>query len=301
MASLAQLPPDRYEDPLTRIDWSAVDTDCWWLPPDALSLAGVPAFEALPVPVRRRVSQVEYAHLLQAGLWLESVFMARLATLAHRSDDVALRTRLLHELREEAGHSLMFVELLRRSGFPMRAGQGLAPRIVDALARVLPTGTAFFWALVVAGEELPDRLNRRLKRGVDDVTLSSVVYRMVEIHTRDEAAHAAYARQQCARAAADAPAGLRTLLSPLLSSAIALYANYVYFPPRAAYACAGLADPRRWRKLARHNAARHAHVAAMLRPTLAFLRRCGWRVTSRYAAGKGVPRINVSTRSRNAP
>ena len=75
MASLAQLPPGRYEDPLTRIDWNAIDTDCWWLPPDALSLAGVPEFEALPASVRRRVSHVEYAHLLQAGLWLESVFM----------------------------------------------------------------------------------------------------------------------------------------------------------------------------------------------------------------------------------
>jgi para-aminobenzoate N-oxygenase AurF len=284
VASLAQLPPGRYEDPLTRIDWNAVDTDCWWLPPDALSLAGVPEFEALPASVRRRVSHVEYAHLLQAGLWLESVFMARLATLAHRSDDVARRTRFLHEVREEAGHSLMFVELLHRSGFSVRAEQAPALRVVDALARLLPTGPAFFWALVVAGEELPDRLNRRLKRGIDDVTLSSVVYRMVQIHTRDEAAHAAYAREECARAAARAPCALRAVLSPPLSLAIALYADYVYFPPSGAYACAGLTDSQRWRALAHRNAARRAQVADMLRPTLAFLRRCGWRVSSRYAA-----------------
>ena len=283
MASLAQLPRDRYDDPLSRIDWDAVDTACWWLPPDALSLAGVPEFEALPERARKRLSHVEYAHLLQAGLWLESVFMARLAALAHRSDDAARRARFLHEVREEAGHSLMFVELLHRSGFAMRLSQGPALRVVDALARLLPTGSALFWALVVAGEELPDRLNRRLKRGIDDVTLSSVVYRMVQIHTRDEAAHAAYAREQCAQAAAAAPAGLRASLSPPLSLAIALYANYVYFPPRAAYACAGLAHPQRWRALARRNPARHALVGDMLRPTLAFLRRCGWRVGSRYA------------------
>jgi hypothetical protein len=284
VASLAQLPPDRYDDPLARIDWDAVDTDCWWLPPDALSLAGVPEFEALPARMRKRVSHVEYAHLLQAGLWLESVFMARLATLAHQSDDVASRTRYLHEVREEAGHSLMFVELLHRSGFSMRLEHGPALRAVDAIARLLPTGSAFFWALVVAGEELPDRLNRRLKRGIDDVTLSSVVYRMVQIHTRDEAAHAAYARERCAQAAASAPGGVRTLLSPPLSLAIAVYTNYVYFPPGGAYACAGLSDPQRWRALARRNPVRHAQVADMQRPTLAFLRRCGWRVSSRYAA-----------------
>ena len=283
MASLAELARDRYDDPLARIDWEAVDTDCWWLPPAALSLAGVPEFEALPARVRRRVSHVEYAHLLQAGLWLESVFMARLATLAHRSDDVPRRARFLHELREEAGHSLMFVELLHRGGFSMRVPQGPALRAVDTLARLLPTGSAFFWAVVVAGEELPDRLNRRLKRAIDEVTLSSVVYRMVQIHTRDEALHAAYAREQCAQAAASAPGWWRALLSPALSAAIALYANYVYFPPGAAYACAGLPDPQRWRALARRNALRHAEVATMLRPTLAFLRRCGWRVKSAYA------------------
>ncbi|HZI82369.1 MAG TPA: diiron oxygenase [Casimicrobiaceae bacterium] len=284
MASLAQLPQDRYDDPLAHIDWDAVDTQCWWLPPDTLSLAGVPEFEELPACVRRRVSHVEYAHLLQAGLWLESIFMARLATLAHRSDDAACRARFLQEVREEAGHSLMFVELLHRSGLPLRSGQGATLRVVDALARLLPTGSALFWALVVVGEELPDRLNRRLKRGIDEVTLSSVVYRMVQIHTHDEAVHAAYAREQCAQAASGTPNWLRMLLAPPLSLAIALYADYVYYPPARAYACAGLADPQRWRSLARCNASRHAQVADMLRPTLGFLRRCGWRVRSRHAA-----------------
>ena len=284
MASLAQLPQDRYDDPLLRIDWDAVDTACWWLPPDALSLTGVPEFETLPAAARRRLSHVEYVHLLQAGLWLESVFMARLATLSHRSDDLVRRARFLHEVREEAGHSLMFLELLHRTGFAARSEQGAVMRALDALARALPTSSALFWALVVTGEELPDRLNRRLKRGIEDVTLSSVVYRMVQIHTHDEAAHAAYAREQCASAADQAPAWLRALLTPCLSVAVGMYARYVYFPPAAAYAAAGLANAPRWRALALRNPDRRAQVADMLRPTLAFLRRCGWRVKSRYAS-----------------
>lgn len=284
MASLAQLPQDRYDDPLARIDWDAVDTACWWLPPDALSLAGVPEFEALSLATRRRVSHVEYVHLLQAGLWLESVFMARLAALAHRSGDIVRRARFLHEVREEAGHSLMFLELMHRSGFAPGPEQRWAMRVLDGLARLLPTGSGLFWALVVSGEELPDRLNRRLKRGIEDVTLSSVVYRMVQIHTRDEAAHAAYAREQCADAATRMPAWVRALLAPFLSAAVALYARYVYFPPAAAYAAAGLPNAPRWRALALRNPRRHAQVADMVRPTLAFLRRCGWRVSSRYAA-----------------
>ena len=283
MTSLAELPRSRYDDPLARIDWDFVDRDCWWLPPDALSLDGVPAFGALPQATRRAVSHLEYVHLLQAGLWLESLFMARLATLAHLCEDVARRVQFLHEVREEAGHSLMFVELLHRGGFDARARQGFALRSVDALARLLPTGSALFWALVVAGEELPDRLNRKLQRGIEDVTLSSVVFRMAQIHTREEASHSAYARERCAEAAERTPAILRALLSPVLSAAIDLYARYVYYPPAAAYADAGLPQPKRWRSLALANPVRRAQVVEMLRPTVSFLRRCGWHVHSRYA------------------
>ena len=73
------------------------------------------------------------------------------------------------------------------------------------------------------------------------------------------------------------------LLAPALSVAIDLYARYVYFPPAGIYARAGLADPGRWRARALANPRRRADVADMMRPTLAFLRRCGWPVRGRYA------------------
>jgi hypothetical protein len=282
VTSLAELAPTRYDDPLVRIDWSAVDRDCWWMPPAALSLAGVPEFEALPVRVRQRLSHVEYVHLLEAGLWLESMFIARLASLAHRSGDAERRMRLLHEVREEAGHSLMFVELLRRSGFGVSGDHGIALRLVDRLGRLMPSNCALFWAMVVVGEELPDRLNRKLARGVEDATLSAVVFRIAQIHTRDEAAHAAYARTQVEHATTRAARWRRNLLAPALSIAIDLYARYVYFPSAAVYQRAGLSSHERWRERALASPVRRAQVAEMLRPTLDFLRRNDWPVASRY-------------------
>lgn len=277
-----QTPVRRYDDPLARLDFTALDRDCWWMPPAALALAGVPAFEALPLALRRRVSHVEYAHLLHAGLWLESLFIARLASLAQRSEDPATRTRLLEEVREEAGHSLMFVELLAHGGFPLRPAPTVVTALVEHAGRILPSDSALFWALVVLGEELPDRLNRLLQRGVEDATLSAIVYRMSRIHTRDEAAHAAYARARCAEAAAACPSVARTLLAPALSLAVTMYARYVYFPPASLYAQAGLDDARRWRSLALANPVRRRQAAAMLRPTVDFLRRSGWPVRSRW-------------------
>jgi hypothetical protein len=280
MSSLAELPQIRYQDPLSGIDWAGVDRECWWMPPSLLSLAGVVEFEALPLRQRQVLSHLEYAHLLEAGLWLESQFMARLARLAQRSEDVVRRARLLHELREEAGHSLMFVELLHRSGYGFHAGRSVRARLAEALGRLVPSEAALFWAMAVAGEEIPDQLNRRLRRAVEEVTLSSVVYRIACIHMRDEATHLAYGREQCELSASRCPSWQRRLLAPWLSATIELYARYVYFPSAATYARAGMRPAQLWRVRALGNPRRRAQVAQLLRPTVTFLRRSGWPIRS---------------------
>jgi hypothetical protein len=269
----------RYEDPLFQIDWDAVDRDCWWLPPDALSLSGVAEFEALPIGTRRRLSHCEYLHLLQTGLWLEALFVERLAVLADRSPDLDRRAAYLREIREEAGHSLMFVELIRRSGIALPAARGMRARLGRALgARLIPAGSALFWALVVVGEEVPNRLNRRLARGVENATLSTVVYRMATLHARDEANHAALARAHCEQETARLPAWRRALLSPVLAVAIALLVRQVYYPPSWVYERAGLLPVGRWRARARQNPIRGAFARETLLPTRTFLQRAGWRV-----------------------
>jgi hypothetical protein len=270
--------PTPYEDPLARIDWDAVDRECWWLPPDALSLAGVAAFEALPIDARRRLSHCEYLHLLQTGLWLEALFVERLALLAYRTDDLDRRTAYLAEMREEAGHSLMFVELIRRSGVALRPARGGAVRWGHALGRAIPAESALFWALVVIGEELPNRLNLRLRRGVEDATLSAVVYRMAQIHVRDEALHAAFARSQCeARTRRLAP-WHRALVSRALALLLHAFARHLHYPPAAIYESAGLAPGARWRAAALRNPVRRALCEETIAPTQEFLRRLGWRI-----------------------
>jgi para-aminobenzoate N-oxygenase AurF len=274
-----------YEDPLARIDWNGVDRDCWWLPPETLSLAGIAEFEALPLAARRRLSHYEYAHLLDIGLWLEALFIERLARLVRRTGDVEHRGRYLQEIREEAGHSLMFVELSRRSGVALPARRRPGLRLAEALGKWIASGSALFWAMVVIGEELPYRLTRRLERGVEDVTVSAVVYRMAQLHGREEASHAAYARARCEEATLQLPSWQRRLLSPVLSRMFSAFSTYLYFPPTAVYRGAGLSPATPWRVLALRNPVRRQQAAAMSRPTLEFLSGVGWRVSSPYAAG----------------
>lgn len=265
-----------YEDPLLQIDWDAVDHQCWWLPPDALSLAGVEEFEALPVADRQRLSHCEYLHLLQTGIWLEALFVERLALLAWRSDDPHARAAYLREIREEAGHSLMFVELIRRSGIAPAPRRATGVRLAHALGRWVPPGSALFWALVVIGEELPNRLNRELLRGVEDVTLSAVVFRIARIHSRDEAIHAAFARRQCEAATQRVAPGRRALLSRVLARAFGAFVRHVHYPPRPVYESAGLRPANRWRTMALRNPARRTLAQRTAAPTLEFLRRVGW-------------------------
>jgi predicted metal-dependent hydrolase len=267
-----------YDDPLASIDWSGVALDCWWMPPDALSLSGVPAFEALPLATRRRLSQGEYVHLLQVGGWLEALFVERLAALAQRSDDLDVRASYLREIREEAGHSLMFVELIRRSGIPSTPLRAVRLRGGRALARCVAPGSALFWALVVAGEEIPNRLNRRIARSTEDATISAVVYRMAALHGRDETSHAAFAREQCKDATLRLSAWRRRASSALLAHAIGRFARLLHYPPREVYESAGLAPAVHWCAVARRNAVRRMLVHETAAPTLEFLRRIGWTV-----------------------
>jgi hypothetical protein len=279
---IAEPPAAPYQDPLARIDWNGIDRECWWLPPQALSLAGIAEFEALPLDARRRLSHYEYVHLLDIGLWLESLLVERFARLACRSNDFIPRMRYLQEIREEAGHSLMFIELIRRSGVRLPAARGALRGFADTLGRRVPSRSALFWAMVVIGEELPDRLNHRLQRGVEEVMLSAVVYRVAQVHGLDEADHSAYARARCEQETALLHEWQRALLSPVLSRIFDAFARYCYFPPAAVYRCSGLAPAAKWRARALRNPLRHEHVGAMLRPTLDFLKRIGWRMSSRY-------------------
>ena len=111
-----------YRDPLTSLDWTALDTQSYWLPPAAISIYGLPEFATLEVEVKRRLSQYEFINLVLCGLWLESIFIDRLGGALAGGLSAAERTYLLHEIREEAGHSLMFLKLIEASGLPLPEG-----------------------------------------------------------------------------------------------------------------------------------------------------------------------------------
>ena len=174
----------------------------------------------------------------------------------------------------------MFLELFQRSGVYVPPAAHPRSAAATWIGRLLPAPGALFWTFVVIGEELGDRLTRTVPAGVEEETLSAVVYNMARLHVRDEARHIAHTRAECAEATRRLPAWRRAMLSPLVGAALDTMARRVYYPPGALYDWAGLLPGTDWRSAARANPVRRRLVAKSTQPTVEFLRAAGWRVGS---------------------
>lgn len=269
-----------YRDPLARIAWERLDMQTPWLPPAAVSLYGLPEYDALPEPTRVRLSQYEFLNFVGAGLWLEGLFMERIARAMNRPDlpRHALRYRL-HELREEAGHSLMFLELMDRCRLPLPRRRGPRFRLARLFGRYAPMESAAFWMAVVIGEEAPDRMNRFIRRHAGQVC--PVVVALSTAHVVDEARHITYAREILQSRLKTMPAWRRALLLPLMRKLFRQFVDFFYYPDAEVYELAGLAPGRRWMQRARANPQRAEFVCQCLEPTMRLFARSGFVLSCR--------------------
>jgi hypothetical protein len=254
-----------YRDPLALIEWGELNLDDPWLPEPVLSLYGLPEYETLSDAIKRRLSHYEFINVMLCGLWLESLFLQRFARRLNRSLAPGEYEYFLHEMREEAGHSLMFLKAIESSGLPLPDDAWRAPRLSGMLARHLPLEGALFWLAVVIGEDVPDKFNRFVWHSAQPV--NPAVKQMLSIHIIDEARHVALARGRLEARLRDCGvvrrAGLACAADVLLGELVSVYC----FPPARFYELAGLTRGRFWRRLAHQNPARRAFVAQCLAPT----------------------------------
>jgi hypothetical protein len=159
------------DDPLGRTDW----------------------YRALPEAMRARIGLHVVVRQLKVGVQFENILSRGLLELASVLPHDAPELRYAyHEIIEESQHSLMFLELLRRAGLPVR---GIGPvrlwmaRGVPRLARSFPE---LFLVHVLAGEEPIDRVQRRALRNPE--RLHPLLERIMRIHVIEEARHVCFAR-----------------------------------------------------------------------------------------------------------
>ena len=266
-----------YHDPLTHLDWSSLSTADYWLPQSAISLHGVPEFETLPEQTKKRLSQYEFIAFIQAGLWLEAIFVERLGKNLKKTHALAEHAYYLHEIREEAGHSLMFLKLMEKSSLTVPGIWQKRPRFADFMGRHAPVNTTLFWLAVVIGEEIPDKLNRQV-RVYGDATLNPLIKQMCTLHIIDEARHIAHARNALEASLKTSNKLQKWLLNPIANLLIKQFVHTFYLPQPEVYELAGLTPGLKWQLLARSNPARKAFIAQCVNPTLNMLQGHGFKL-----------------------
>lgn len=270
---------DPYRDPLHALDWRSLSLDHYWLPPQALSLYGLAEFDALSEAAKIRLSQYEMLAYAQAGVALERMFLELTASRLAGTVQTEEYAYLLHEMREEAGHSLMFLRLAAASGLALPEGRAALPSRAWPAARVLRNGPAH-WGMLVFGEDIPDKLNRFVRRQ-PCARLSPFIRQMITLTMVDKARHITYARQRL-----EATMARRRSLSVRILSLVLdrLFNRFVraYFWPRAElYRCAGLGDGKAWRRLVLASAPRREFVLRLVAPTMRLLGGHGIRLKLR--------------------
>jgi hypothetical protein len=149
-------------------------------------------YRALPQSTRARIGLHVIASMLRTGVEFESILSRGLLEFASSRPNGSPEFRYAyHEVIEEAQHSLMFQELVNRSGIDAR---GLSAFEARGSLRVPPMGRTFpecFFLHVLAGETPIDWIQRRtLAR---DKTQHPLLRRVMQIHVIEEARHLCFA------------------------------------------------------------------------------------------------------------
>ncbi|MCB0976259.1 MAG: diiron oxygenase [Acidimicrobiales bacterium] len=156
-------------------------------------LASTDWYRAQDAAVQQAVGLHRIAAAMKVGMQFENLLQRGLLSYAMRMDNGDPEFRYCqHEVIEEAQHSMMFQELVNRTGLPvegMPVGiRTLATIAVPIINRLAPE---LFFVLVLGGEDPIDYLQRRQLR---EGTTHPLIERVMRIHVNEEARHIAYAR-----------------------------------------------------------------------------------------------------------
>jgi para-aminobenzoate N-oxygenase AurF len=210
---------DAYAD----VDWDAPEhaidpTDPRWEVGADRPLGATTWYRALPQPTRARLGLHLIASQVRLGIEFERVLKQGLLGFASTlSDDAPEFRYAYHEVIEEAQHSLMFHELIKRIGLEV-PGLGWLDRL--GARRVARLGHSFpelFFLFVLGGEEPIDYAQRDTLRSGRDV--HPLMGRVMRIHVTEEARHICFAREYLRHHVPRLPIRRRLLLSveaPLL-------------------------------------------------------------------------------------
>lgn len=196
-ARLCRKSVDKHHDAYGDVDWDAPENridaaDPRWIVGADRGLGRTRWYRELPVEVQARLGLHLVVCAMETGWQFENVLSRGLLEFAFDQPEASVRRYAYHELIEEAQHTLMFQEFVRRSGLP---APGLAERQRRMAGRVVSRAREYpelFFVFVLGGEDPIDHAQRTVL--ASDRDLHPLVRRIMQIHVTEEARHLAFAR-----------------------------------------------------------------------------------------------------------
>ncbi len=191
---LSDVSARQLREPELEFDWDAMGKG-QILPDELLSVAGLEL--ELTAEQRARLSREEVASMLASGIRFEAVLDAAFSLqLAHAEDlDDPRYVYMLHEVGEETRHQRAFLRLREQLEPTARNPfeRGIPVRVMRHMVKVLLKSPALFDVMLLAGEEIPDLLQKLASEHPDTDPVLKAVNRY---HRAEEARHLAFARMQ---------------------------------------------------------------------------------------------------------
>jgi hypothetical protein len=198
LARLNRCSVQKHFDAYLDVDWDApahrIDAeDPRFERPRDHGLGATEWYRALPAAKRARLGLHVIAEQMRLGIDFESILSRGLLELASVLPPGSPELRYAyHEVIEESQHSLMFQEMIARSGLPTRGLSGFerfAARRIPRLGRTFPE---LFFMHVLGGEAPIDHAQKlELARKEE---LHPLVRRVMQIHVTEEARHISFAK-----------------------------------------------------------------------------------------------------------
>jgi len=178
-------------DPYKTIDWNVpFDLSRFYLPPDMVSLYGTPMWDQMTREQQIKLSMHEACSALATGIWFENQLSFKMMDyLIDVSPHDPHFYWMQIEVADECRHSMMFGEVIKRSGVPW-----YKPRYSSLFAfftKYLTTKVSMILS-TLAAEDVTDYSNRRIAQ---DLECHPAMRELSKIHIVEEARHLGYARQ----------------------------------------------------------------------------------------------------------
>lgn len=148
-------------------------------------------YQALPLTLQSRLGLHLVVAKMKMGVFFENVLSRGLLELAAAQPNGSPSFRYAyHEVIEEGQHSLMFQELINRSGLPVAAPNSLEQWGARRVVRLGRTFPELFFLFVLGGEAPIDHVQQKeLRRGAGHPLL----HHIMRIHVLEEARHLCFA------------------------------------------------------------------------------------------------------------